>query len=786
MRTHRSKSGRARPAAVALAAVVTTAFAQTSSGAVLTVEPSSVPIGEVIDVNGTGWPPGNAITISLENSDGEVQVDDLAAAAGVERIRADDSGAFSRRIALPESVRPDYYVVRARTVDVETGTPFSVDQLLVSPRLVVAPELGAPGAEITVVGSGWEQPVDISLEMPSCCDIPPRVLDLATGVPLDPEARTFTTNVVVPSVEPGPYDVVACEACESDDPISARVPFRVVAVSPSPAATETAVASPRPQSPPPTAAPAAARDDGSPWILPVLLAGIAAALALIGRWLTRRAPRPRPEDKSPVPPGTTFRASLRCPSVVVKGVEFAAEVAVTAAHAGSGVSVQLLAFGFALDEAETWRRHVELDDAARFHLTPTAGDGPRALEAQFAVAGDVVGFVRQEVTVVGSAGAAPAADVVETVRDLEAPPRDAVAPDLTISITKPVNVAPGYFLCSIETPATEVELPDAAEAIDLGANSHDFARQLTRNVEQADGGVGLRRSLEGLGLEIAGELPDSVFHVLRRVHEELAPEDGLVTVLLRLDEAYVPWELAVLPYELCPGAPRFLATQAVVGRWPIARRSPPAGRPPESVEVEAMAFVTGMYDDPALRRLEFAEREVEALRSRFGSAPVEAKLEQVLELVSDKSDAGVMHFAIHGKYQESGDEEGLVLVDGEVLTPFMVKSARLTAAPFVFLNACHVGRGREVLGDYGGVAEAFLSGGASAVIAPLWAIDDEVAAQISLRFYDRAFEDETARPARLLRDERLLFDQNPTASTYVAYQFFGHPAYRLIARRTAR
>ena len=108
-----------------------------------------------------------------------------------------------------------------------------------------------------------------------------------------------------------------------------------------------------------------------------------------------------------------------------------------------------------------------------------------------------------------------------------------------------------------------------------------------------------------------------------------------------------------------------------------------------------------------------------------------------------------------------------------------MKGGSLAESPLVFLNACQVGTGQETLGDYAGLAESFLFAGASAVVAPLWSIDDGVASALAERFY-------TGRsPARALaeivRSERAAFGTgaDPNSSTLVAYQFFGHPEMHL-------
>ena len=123
--------------------------------------------------------------------------------------------------------------------------------------------------------------------------------------------------------------------------------------------------------------------------------------------------------------------------------------------------------------------------------------------------------------------------------------------------------------------------------------------------------------------------------------------------------------------------------------------------------------------------------------------------------------------------------DGLILIDGSTLDPIVVLGTPLHGRPFVFLNACQVAQGDQLLGDQAGLAAAFLSAGASAVIAPLWSIDDQLARQIAARFYERALRGDP--PAEIMRSERAAFLDDPAtvSSTYMAYQYFGHPGLRL-------
>jgi CHAT domain-containing protein len=99
----------------------------------------------------------------------------------------------------------------------------------------------------------------------------------------------------------------------------------------------------------------------------------------------------------------------------------------------------------------------------------------------------------------------------------------------------------------------------------------------------------------------------------------------------------------------------------------------------------------------------------------------------------------------------------------------------------VFLNACQVGAGADQLHQYSGLASAFLSAGASGVIAPLWSVKDDIAHRIAVGFYDATIGD-GLMVGEAIRKEREAFaggDAEPESATFMAYQYFGHPCLRL-------
>ena len=198
-----------------------------------------------------------------------------------------------------------------------------------------------------------------------------------------------------------------------------------------------------------------------------------------------------------------------------------------------------------------------------------------------------------------------------------------------------------------------------------------------------------------------------------------------------------------------------------------------------ALTVNGFAAVSGVYELPGWQRLLEAEAEAADIVRIYHATAVDATTGGILGLLRGRPAADVIHFAVHGTYDADFDKDGLILVDGSALDPLAVRGTPLHGHPFIFLNACQVGRGNQFLGDQAGLAESFLAAGASGVIAPLWSIDDRLARGIATRFYERAMRGEVI--AEIMRTERAAFRDSPEtiSSTYLAYQFFGHPGLRL-------
>ena len=506
-----------------------------------------------------------------------------------------------------------------------------------------------------------------------------------------------------------------------------------------------------------------------------------------------------PQPRAPEPPAPTY-ALLRCPEVVVVEEEIELEVGISPVpmedvegeplRAPSlpeyRLTIHVLAQGFRLRPGESWLNELEVTAARRYpslvlHLTAEPQDRPvrsRRIRANYLVEGQSIGFAVRAVSVVERA---------ELVREVEAGPHPAAttigipgaesAADLTITILQEDSDR-GELLWSFSTPHAGIQVPDESISKDVGSDPERFARQLVEKVNAREGKVGLYPFLRGIGREIADHVPPPIWSALREIGTKKPGKPP--TVLILSEEPYIPWELAVMPQPLDAAVPPFLAAQASVGRWVLPEADRPRVPPPLQVEVRSAAVISGVYDSPNWRRLEEAEEEARQLARQYrGVVPVDATHRTVTRCLGGDPEADLLHFAVHGIYDPNGIQNGLVLVDEATLDPYDVKGADLRRNPFVFLNACQVGAGDRILGDYAGLAAAFLYAGASGVIAPLWSVKDTIAREIALEFYRRVAAGEP--PALILREERARFrdSDEPASATYLAYQFFGHPELRL-------
>jgi hypothetical protein len=464
------------------------------------------------------------------------------------------------------------------------------------------------------------------------------------------------------------------------------------------------------------------------------------------------------------------------------------------------LTVQLLAEGFERlpPTADPWR--VELTVTAKnayptasLELRAIAADRPvriRQIRALYAVKGQALGEASRPIAVVDQESRlAELQPLAPQLPETLSTPRGEDAPDLTIRLEHADGEAGGKFTWQmlirhdIDLVVSSNPLP-----VDLGGRPQDFLQGLVEDVADHAGDGFLKPALLGAGGKVTKQVPLEFWSIFARVAAAVAPRPPSIQILSA--ESHVPWELAVLPDDVplvFPDTPRYLGAQSDVGRW-VLGRPPPGIPPPGRVVVDSMAVISGVYPPPA--NLEQATAEAEALAADFGAVPLDANADDVKGCLTATPPYQVIHFAVHGSAYEAGGGTAVTVAPGDTARPRIllidgnldedvVLGIKLAGTPVVFLNACQVGIAHDVLGDYAGLAAAFLYAGAAAVIAPLWSIDDAAAREIAHRFYERVFAG--ASPASAIRLERASFGMTPAtmSSTFLAYQYYGHPLLKV-------
>ena len=174
-------------------------------------------------------------------------------------------------------------------------------------------------------------------------------------------------------------------------------------------------------------------------------------------------------------------------------------------------------------------------------------------------------------------------------------------------------------------------------------------------------------------------------------------------------------------------------------------------------------------DDPQFPPLTGVLEEVRAVQHRAGTGDTltvlgrDAGPEALADLA--RQPLKVLHIAAHGFVRRDLPElSKLVLSDdrgGDVYLRLEDVFALKIQADLVVLGACESGVG-EVLQGEGmvGMSHAFLSAGASTVLASLWSVEDASTAHLMDRFY-AALLDDGASPAEALRQAQLSMLEDP-------------------------
>jgi len=472
------------------------------------------------------------------------------------------------------------------------------------------------------------------------------------------------------------------------------------------------------------------------------------------------------------------------------------------------VDVQVVAEGFGAPGG--WSRVLRVTITDPFAARVTVGlvaelqdvdTRPTTITVHYAVGGVTRGSLVRRIVVLrsgvagpafpGTAGTAlpPNEHGTDWLATQPAPPAMTVVasttvPDIEVNLAKPDgNAAGGLFYCTLRN-AHGLPVPDAPLPVNLGSDARTFAKLILDEMPRYDGMPLLEYAVKGHGATIAEKLPKEFWSLLRAVATKIG--DGqVVTLQFNSADAYVPWELALVDPPIYADRVPLLAAQTTMGRW-ILGESAVASPPRAVLHVRSFALMAGMYKAArtGMMKLPKAEEEVQELEATYaGSRRALAYTCDGAGLTallggSIGGGAQLVHFAGHGQVDPARPGDAAIyLNDGLAISPVLFRKTALGSvhSPLLFLNACMVGTAGEMLGDFGGFPGNCLAGNFTGLVAPLWAVNDEIAKWMALEFYRDAMASPPRSVAAILRDLRSTFASRPQSSSYLAYVYYGNP-----------
>jgi CHAT domain len=354
------------------------------------------------------------------------------------------------------------------------------------------------------------------------------------------------------------------------------------------------------------------------------------------------------------------------------------------------------------------------------------------------------------------------AAITDTPAALNHPP---VAPDLTVMITgNNIEVTSPYLGSETDTVP---ELKGLSEWMAQHAPSMAGRGQTMETTSRARG----EEATKGFGDDLYDHYAPALF---KKAFWMLVDARGpqFRTIQIYSDKPDIPWELMRPIRQNRTGRQNFLGMNYSVARWHMTDGL--QEKPPISETMAKMFVIAPHYT--GARALDAEATETEALAQMDGYSPVNGNLDG-LRFLFRESPQGIVHFAGHGQLNATRGDYEILLEDGELDTTYWKGMAQDHPSnhPFFFFNACDVGQSKLSGNFVDGWGPAVLAKGASGYIGALFPVDDRVAAQFSVRFYQLLQEQMRSGPAdvsaTLERTRREIYEKtkNPTALAYVLY-----------------
>ncbi len=285
--------------------------------------------------------------------------------------------------------------------------------------------------------------------------------------------------------------------------------------------------------------------------------------------------------------------------------------------------------------------------------------------------------------------------------------------------------------------------------------------------------------IEGVASKLTRWVPQKVWQLQADL---AAKHQRMLTVLLKTDEVFLPWELAHVPTAFAvsapdaPAPPLFWGAQTYFARWIDDVQALPLPAPATTItHITAVAWEYTLGSGQT--ELPHAVSERTLLETQWNATGCKATTDDIAPLFTNPAIPGhLIHFAVHGRSEPLARAHELILADQQTLSPTTLMGQRGQTPPrftLVFLNACQVATPGTSLGQTAGFPGEVVCGGAEGFIAPLWEADDDEAFAFARTFYTSAF---AAQPiGAILQAYRATY--TPTATTTrLAYVYYGHPA----------
>lgn len=249
------------------------------------------------------------------------------------------------------------------------------------------------------------------------------------------------------------------------------------------------------------------------------------------------------------------------------------------------------------------------------------------------------------------------------------------------------------------------------------------------------------------------------------------------TIQIYSDQPLLPWELMVPSRDDKPERDH-LGLEFQISRWHAREDAEFVASPPQYLVLEELVVVAPRYDPP----LKSVEQEIQSIQSfPFANVRLVRGQETKLREVFSRLPRGILHFAGHGVILQNdtqGTTYAIVLEGDRILTLDEWKgmfSRDRTRHPFIFFNACDIGRTQKVVNFVDGWAPAMLDTGASGYVGALWPVADAKAAIFARRFYEalqKGLKRGDARVLNAIGEARKLY-QETGDPTFLAYVYYG-------------